>query len=100
MRPEPFAILSYCDVRLGAPALGVSCDRQRGGARSLQLGAYGLALVRASAGLDPRAAARRALELNPLEGMVSEMLARSEDRGPSKMEETAGWRPLPVDRVS
>jgi hypothetical protein len=99
VRPEPFAILSYCDVRLGAPALGVRA-MEKAVARDPHNWeyAYGLALVRASAGLDPRAAARRALALNPREGMVREMLARfGETEDPREWRKRALAMRLPVD---
>jgi hypothetical protein len=99
VRPEPFAILSYCDVRLGVPALAIRA-MEKAVARDPRNWeyAYGLALVRASAGLDPRPAVRRALELNPLEGMVLEMLARfGETEDPQKWRRQALDAPLPVD---
>lgn len=49
--------------------------------------AYGLALVRANAGLDPRPAASRALELNPLEGMVNQLVDGFEET-----EDPREWR--------
>jgi hypothetical protein len=67
-RPEPFELIAYCDVTRGAPELGVRAA-EAGVARdpgSWELH-YALAIVRGAAGLDPRPAAARALELNPLE---------------------------------
>ena len=70
-RPEPFQLLAYCDVRLGAPALAV---RAMGKAVRLDPDnweyRYGLALVRAAAGIDPRPAARQAQRLNPKEKLA------------------------------
>lgn len=70
-RPEPFEILGYCDVRLGRERLGV---------RMLQAAVrrdphswephYGLALVRAAAGLDPRQEALTARRLDPHERLT------------------------------
>lgn len=99
VRPEPFAILGYCDVRLGVPALGVRA-MEKAVARDPDNWeyAYGLALVRASAGLDPRAAARRALQLNPREGMVREMFARfGESDDPREWRKRALEARLPTD---
>jgi hypothetical protein len=66
IRPEPYEVLGFCHVRRGFDRLG---------ARALQEAVerdpenwefhYGLAVVRGSAGLDPRPAARRALQENP-----------------------------------
>lgn len=71
VRPEPYALLAYCDVRGGQPKLGVqmmqnAVDRDPHNWEYR----YGLALVKASAGQDPRADAAKALRLNPLEPMV------------------------------
>lgn len=71
IRPEPYEILSYCDVRLGKPMLAIAAIDK---AVSLDPGnwnfQYGLAVMRAAAGLDPRPAARKALALNPLEPLT------------------------------
>jgi hypothetical protein len=71
VRPEPFVLLGYCDVRLGrfdlaVRALGNAVSRDPGDWEAR----YGLALVRASDGLDPRPALREAARLNPLEPLV------------------------------
>lgn len=71
VRPEPLAVLGFCDVRGGVPRLG---------ARMLQNAVakdplnwewhYGLALTRGAAGLDPRPAIAAARRLNPLSGLL------------------------------
>jgi O-antigen ligase len=65
-RAEPYEILSYCDIRRGMPRLAIdaidqaiSLDPKNWNYR------YGLAVIRAAAGLDPRRAALQALQLNP-----------------------------------
>ena len=65
-RAEPYEILSYCDIRRGMPRLAIdaidqaiSLDPKNWNYR------YGLAVIRAAAGLDPRTAALQALQLNP-----------------------------------
>jgi O-antigen ligase len=73
IRAEPYEILSYCDARehrLG-PALGaidraVSLDPHNWSYW------YDLAVIRATGGLDPRSAARRAVALNPLEPLTED----------------------------
>jgi hypothetical protein len=64
--PEPFQVLGYCDARLGENRLAV---------RAMKAGVhrdphnwathYGLAVVQAAAGIDPRPEARVAHRLNP-----------------------------------
>jgi O-antigen ligase len=73
IRPEPYEILSYCDIRAGRPRLAIAMIDK---AISLDPDnwnyVYGLALMRAAAGLDPRAAARQALSLDPREPLVQD----------------------------
>jgi hypothetical protein len=72
VRPEPFILLGYCDVRIGRPDLAVrALDKAvRRDPRNWE-GHYGLALARAAAGRDPRPALRAAGRLNPLEPLVA-----------------------------
>jgi hypothetical protein len=98
-RPEPYAILGYCDVRLGVSRLGVQAMEN---AVARDPGNweyhYGLALVRGAAGLDPRPAVRRALELNPRSGMVIRAVRRfTEAEGPREWRRVALQASLPVD---
>ncbi|HEX2160763.1 MAG TPA: O-antigen ligase family protein, partial [Thermoleophilaceae bacterium] len=77
VRPEPFEVLGFCDVRLGKAELGVemleaAVEREPGN----WMFHYGLALVRGAAGRDPRPAARRALELNPREELARDAVRR------------------------
>ena len=68
MRSEPWELLGYCDLRLDRPTLARRALREAVARdpRSWEPH-YGLALVLAASGADPRAQARRARELNPLE---------------------------------
>jgi hypothetical protein len=89
----------YCDVRLGVSRLGVQAMEN---AISRDPGNweyhYGLALVRGAAGLDPRPAVRRALELNPRSGMVIRAVRRfTEAEGPREWRQVALQASLPVD---
>lgn len=77
VRPQPFELLAYCDVRAGRPdlalkAIGRALARDPGNWEYQ----YGLALVRASAGLDPRPQARAALRLNP-ESLLAQAAAKA-----------------------
>lgn len=66
VRPEPYVVIGFCDVRLGQRRLAV-----RALERAVALDPhnwethYGLSLVRGAAGLDPRPQAREAVRLNP-----------------------------------
>jgi O-antigen ligase len=75
VRPEPYELLGYCDVRLGEEQLAVRALQ-----RAVALDPhnwethYGLALVRGAAGLDPRPQAREAARLNPSDGDLATAL--------------------------
>lgn len=75
VRPEPFLILGYCDVRLGREDEAVRA-MQRAVERDPENWKvhYGLALTRAAAGLDPCPAARTAGRLKPWEPLPAEAL--------------------------
>ena len=74
-RPEPYEVIAYCDVRRGRPATGPAAIEK---AISLDPANwnywYDLAVVRASAGLDPIPAIDRATVLDPREPLVREAL--------------------------
>ena len=75
VRPEPLMVLGLCDAKLGERTLAV---------RAFQAAArrdpdnwqahYGLAIVQAVAGEDPRPAARQAQQLNPRSDMAEELV--------------------------
>ena len=71
VRPEPFIVLGYCDVRIGRPdlALRALANAVRRDPDNWEAH-YGLALVRAAAGQDPRPRLRIAQRLNPLDPLV------------------------------
>jgi len=86
VRPEPYEIVGFCDLQRGLPRLGLRAMRQ---ASALDPGSwetyYALAIAQASAGVDPRQSAQRALWMNPLEPLTRE--AARELRGSS----ATGW---------
>jgi len=96
IRPEPFELMGYCDVRLGYEDLAVR-NLERAVARDPESWevAYGLALVRGAAGRDPRGAIRRALELNPGEEIVKRARRRLRGRDPRDWRREARALPLP-----
>jgi O-antigen ligase len=70
-RPQPYEILGFCDLRRGLLGPGVSAmdqalRRDPGSWESY----YALAIAQASAGIDPRVAAERALRMNPREPLT------------------------------
>jgi len=73
MRPEPYEIVGFCDLRAGRPRLGVTAMREavRHDPGSWET-YYALAIAQASAGIDPRGSANRALRMNPLEPLTRE----------------------------
>jgi hypothetical protein len=68
VRPEPFEIVGFCDLRGGRPRQAIAEMRD---AVRLDPGSwetyYALSIAEAAAGVDPMDAARRALRMDPLE---------------------------------
>jgi O-antigen ligase len=65
MRPEPYELIAFCELRAGTPERGVQAMREAIDRDPLNWEyRYGLALARAVAGQDPRPAALSALRLN------------------------------------
>jgi len=96
IRPEPFEILAYCDVRLGQPRLGVKAMEEavERDPDAWQL-RYGLAVVRAAAGRDPRPAAAAALRLNPRDPLAKDAVKRFHTSDPRKWKRRARSARLP-----
>ncbi len=82
LRPEPYEIVGFCDLKRGLPRLGVAAMGQvvRKDPHSWEA-YYVLAIAQASAGLDPRPNVQRALRMNPLEPLTRK--AARELRGSS-----------------
>ena len=98
VRPEPYVVLGFCDVRLRRPELAVRALR-----RAVRLDPnnwethYGLALVRGAAGLDPRPQAREAARLNPSDDDLATALVRTMDtENPRAWRRRALGAPLPL----
>jgi hypothetical protein len=89
VRPDPYEILGYCDLRAGQDELAVRAmsSAQRRDPRSWRY-AYGLAVARALSGSDPRAELAKALRLNPRSRSARDLAQRLRER-PSR---PAGWR--------
>jgi len=96
-RPTPYQILGFCDSRAGKDELAVKLleTAVSHDPRAWQ-SYYGLALVKAAAGQDPRAAAREAFRLAPQEplAMTAKELFTRGDR--QKWERRARNARLPI----
>lgn len=94
-RPTPYAVIAYCDIRRGRYRSATIALR-----RALQRDPhnwelhYGLAVARAGAGLDPRAAARRAAALNPYESLAHSAPFRFRGHNKRAWERAARRAPL------
>jgi O-antigen ligase len=97
-RPEPFEVLGYCDSRLGLDGLAIramrSAVKRDPGNWEFR---YGLALVQAAAGRDPRPAARATLQLNPHGLLARDLIQRFRASGPANWRKRAQGAPLPGD---
>lgn len=94
-RAEPWELLAYCDVRLGQPELAIGAAEA-----AVQRDPdnweyhYALALVRGAARKDPRAQAREAKRLNPLEPEPAKAVKAFATRRPALWERRARRLPL------
>jgi O-antigen ligase/polysaccharide polymerase Wzy-like membrane protein len=72
-RPEAYEIIGYCDVERGFPKLGVQAMREaiKHDPDNWE-SYYSLSIAQAAAGIDPRAAAQKALRLNPHDPLAIE----------------------------
>ena len=96
-RPEPYLLLAYCDVRFNRSGLAVAAmgNAVRRDPHSWEVH-YGLALVRAAAGLDPRPEARTARRLNPREATIADTLRLFDTNNPQQWRARAGSARLPT----
>jgi hypothetical protein len=96
-RADGWELLAYCNIRLGAPELAVRAARQ-----AVRLDPdswdrhFALALALAAAGEDPRRAAARAVELNPLDPSAQAALEAFSSGGPKAWARRAARIPVPV----
>ncbi len=89
-RPQAYAIVGVCDLQLGFAPAAVEAVRKAAEYEPQSWeDAYWLAIAQAAAGESPRAAARRALELNPLEPMLRSAYLRLRAGGPRQWEALA-----------
>ncbi len=98
VRPEPYILLGYCDLRLGQPQLAVGAMKSavRREPEGWE-GHYGLALARAAMGLDPRPRMRIARRQNPSSPLPLAALRRFETDDPRAWRAAAPGAALPAD---
>jgi O-antigen ligase len=96
-RPQPYAIVGYCEVVSGAPGAGVAA-LQAAATRDPQNWRYqyGLAVARAAAGQDPSKPLARAERLNPYEPMVQDAAVRLAGQTARSWQLGAAGLPMPV----
>lgn len=97
MRPEPYELLGYCDLRAGANALGLrAMEAARRRDPNAWEYAYGVAVAQAIAGVgDPRGAADAAVRLNPSEPLARALRARLNRSRPAQWPRIAGRSEIP-----
>jgi O-antigen ligase len=85
LRPEPYEIVGFCDLRRGLPRLGVTAMQAavRHDPRSWEA-YYALAIAQASAGIDPWRSAVTALRLNPLEPLTRQAVRELRSSSPTE----------------
>jgi hypothetical protein len=89
-RPQAYVLIGVCDLQQGfAPAAVAAMGKATEYEPQSWEDWYWLALARADAGEDPRAAARRALALNPLEPLLKNAIRRLDRGGPQQWEALA-----------
>jgi len=93
VRPEPFEYLGYCDVRLGRTDLAVKAFEAavRRDPENWRVH-YGLALVRAADGRDPRPSLLRTRRLNPRAPLVKRTWKRF-----AQLKTSRAWRRASAD---
>ena len=97
---EPYELIGYCDARLGGDdlAMRMMSNAVRRDPENWRY-SYGLAIVRGVAGIDPRAAADRAVRLNPgseRARRLAQDVARTTN--PRQWERAARPAPVPPQR--
>ncbi len=98
IRPEPYVIVGYCDLRLGRPDLAVTAfgNAMRRDPGNWEMH-YGMALARAAGGRDPRPELRRAQRLNPNHPLPAKGLALFDSEDPRVWRARAPRAPVAAD---
>lgn len=96
-RWDPFELISYCEAGLGRYSLALNAigDAERRDPQNWEL-RYSDALIRASAGLDPRPTARVALAMYPTSPLIRAAVRAFSRGGPRAWSRFASSAPLPL----
>jgi O-Antigen ligase len=96
VRPEPFELIGYCDIRAGRPDLALAAmEAARERDPDAWQYAYGGAVARAAAGRDPRPAIAEAARLNPHEPRVRDLARALDSDRPARWRRAAARAKLP-----
>ncbi|MEA2136208.1 MAG: hypothetical protein QOC68_4117 [Solirubrobacteraceae bacterium] len=98
VQADPFEVLGWCDARAGQLPLALKAmqDARRRDPDNWQH-VYGLAVVQALAGEDPRRTAALALRLNPLEPLTRGLVRGLRSRSPARRRAFAAKAPIPFE---
>ena len=95
VRPEPYELLAYCNAGAGnadlAERMALNAIERDPDNWELH---HALAIARATAGEDPRSAARRAVELNPLDTRARDLERRLRTDDPEQWRAVGRTAPL------
>ncbi len=97
VRPQPYEVIGYCDARFGQDHLAL-LEMENAVSRDPDSWEphYGLAIVRAAAGLSPLPQLQLARQLNPLEPLIREELQSMSGKGPRQWKRRASLARLPI----
>jgi O-antigen ligase len=98
VRSQPYEVLAWCDGRAGQWTLAIGAMRAARARDPLDWRyAYGLAVVEAAAGQDPRGAVRDALRLNPRYAQVQWLARAMRGHSRARWQRAAFAAQLPVN---
>jgi hypothetical protein len=98
VRPEPFELLGYCNLRARRDDLAIRAfDSARARDPHAWTYAYGLAVAQALGGLDPRPMARLARSLNPRDELAQDLVRAMRRGGPRHWARAAARAQIPFE---
>ena len=98
VRPEPYEVIGYCDARFGQDHLALlEMENAVSNDPNSWEPHYGLAIVRAAAGLSPLPQLHLSKRLNPLEPLIQQELHSMSGKGPRQWKRRARVARLPIE---